>query len=144
MINIARIYDQKYNLLLQKFYKKLDVSDVQGDDEPEDINGYFGKTKFYREQVKLFPITVEEFIQIVAADNKIDSIMNVIREIDKDRNGYVTNNELTDIIKMIYPKELKAAILTPIIKKFASVANQILIDYKQFRDWIRLEVHEYL
>ena len=144
MINIARIYDQKYNLLLQKFYKRLDVSDVQGDDEPEDINGYFGKTKFYREQVKLFPISVEEFIQIVAAENKIDSIMNVIREIDKDRNGYVTNNELTDIIKMIYPKELKAAILTPIIKKFASVANQILIDYKQFRDWIRLEVHEYL
>lgn len=59
----------------------------------------------------------------MAANNKIDSIMTVIREIDKDRNGYVTNNELTDIIKMIYPKELKAAILTPIIKKFASVAN---------------------
>lgn len=59
LINIARIYDQKYNLLLQKFYKKLDVSDVQGADEPEDINGYFGKTKFYREQIKQFPITIE-------------------------------------------------------------------------------------
>ena len=70
--------------------------------------------------------------------------MNIIREIDKDRNGYVTSNELTDIIKMIYPKDLKAAILEPIFKKFASSANQILIDYKQFRDWLRLEVHELL
>ena len=68
--------------------------------------------------------------------------MNIIREIDKDRNGYVTSNELTDIIKMIYPKDLKAAIIEPIFKKFASSANQILIDYKQFRDWLRLEVHE--
>jgi len=31
-------------------YKKVDVSNFEGTDEPEDINGYFGKTKFYREQ----------------------------------------------------------------------------------------------
>lgn len=29
--------------------------------------------------------------------------MKVIGEIDKDRNGYVTNAELDDILKMLFP-----------------------------------------
>ena len=49
-INIARIYDQKYSIILEKMYKKVDVSNFEGTDEPEDINGYLGKTKFYRGQ----------------------------------------------------------------------------------------------
>jgi hypothetical protein len=28
MISIARIFDNKYNILNQKFYKKVDVSDI--------------------------------------------------------------------------------------------------------------------
>ena len=47
-VNIARIYDQKYNIILDKMYQKVDVTNFEGADEPEDINGYFGKTKFYR------------------------------------------------------------------------------------------------
>jgi hypothetical protein len=48
-INIARIYDQKYNIILDKMYSKVDVGNFEGVDEPMDPNGYLGKTKFYRE-----------------------------------------------------------------------------------------------
>lgn len=29
------------------------------------------------------------------------------------------------------------------MKKFSDVSNKILIDYKRFRDWMRLEVETY-
>lgn len=51
-INIARIYDQKYNIILDKMYNKVDVTDMEGLDEPMDVNGYLGLTRFYRTQVK--------------------------------------------------------------------------------------------
>lgn len=82
-------------------------------------------------------------IKIIANDNKIDSIMGTIKDIDKDRNGYVTHSELDDIMKMNYPKELSSRDVLPIIKKFSSVQNKILIDYKGFRDMLRLEVNKY-
>ena len=56
-INIARIYDQKYNILLSKMYTKVDVTNFEGIDEPEDINGYIGQTTFYRSIKKETAIT---------------------------------------------------------------------------------------
>jgi hypothetical protein len=35
-INIARIYDQQYNNILDKMYKKVDVTNTLGNDEPMD------------------------------------------------------------------------------------------------------------
>lgn len=29
-------------------YNKVDFADFEANDEPKDVNGYFGKTKFYR------------------------------------------------------------------------------------------------
>ena len=43
-MNVARIYDQKYNLILDKMYNKVDVANFEGIDEPMDVNGYLGKT----------------------------------------------------------------------------------------------------
>jgi hypothetical protein len=48
MLNIARIYDQKYNNLLSKMYGRVDVTELEGLDEPEDICGYLGQQKWYR------------------------------------------------------------------------------------------------
>jgi hypothetical protein len=48
VINVARIYDQKYSIILGKMYTKVDVQDFEAADEPMDPNGYLGKTKFYR------------------------------------------------------------------------------------------------
>ena len=64
-INIARIYDQKYNIILAKMYKKVDVTTFEGIDEPEDINGYIGQTKYYRSIKKESPLSEEEFLQII-------------------------------------------------------------------------------
>jgi len=63
--------------------------------------------------------------------------MLTIKEIDKDHNGYVTRPELDDIMKLHYHEELSDRNLNPIINKFSSLSNKILIDYKGFRDWIK-------
>ena len=60
--------------------------------------------------------------------------MKNIREIDRDNNGYVTNQELDDIFKMHYNNELKTKDIKTLFKPFASLQNRILIDYKKFRD----------
>ena len=63
-------------------------------------------------------------------------MMRVIGEIDKDRNGYVTNAELDDILKMIFPTTLGNKNIRGIFAHFSSSANKVLIDYKRFRDFI--------
>ena len=87
-------------------YEKLDISNVEDPDEPKDVNGYLGQTRFYREQVALREISPRTFIQMLSLDNKLGSIMTTIKEIDKDHNGYVTETELSDIIKLNYPEEM--------------------------------------
>lgn len=47
--------------------------------------------------------------------------MKVIKGIDRDNNGYVTNQELEDIFKMHYEKELKTKDLKQLFKPFASI-----------------------
>ena len=138
-INIARIYDQKYSIILDKMYEKVDVADMEGLDEPMDVNGYLGLTKFYRSQVKEEPITAQDFIKAIHKNFRLHEIMSTISYIDKDHNGYVTASELDDILKLFYP-ELQNRILLPHIKKFSSIQNRILIDYKGFRDWLKNEV----
>ena len=61
--------------------------------------------------------------------------MMMIKQIDRDHNGYVTSSELDDILKIKYPS-LKTKDLIPIVTKFSSIQNRILIDYKKFRDWV--------
>ena len=108
-------------MILDKMYQKVDVTNFEGADEPEDINGYLGKTKFYRMQKRLGPITEDEFIKIIRKNNKMEEIMRTIKEIDKDHNGYVTRTEMDDIFKMYYPPELDEKDILPIIKRFGSI-----------------------
>lgn len=78
----------------------------------------------------------EEFIRVIRKNNKMEEIMRTIKEIDKDHNGYVTRTELDDILKMYYPPELDEKDISLIIKRFGSIQNKILIDYKSFKKWI--------
>jgi hypothetical protein len=41
---VSRIYDQKFNIVIEKMYNKVDVADTEGQDDPKDVNGYLGKT----------------------------------------------------------------------------------------------------
>ena len=46
-------------------------------------------------------------LTIIAKGNRQRDVQIIIRQIDKDRNGYITSSELDDILKHHYPKELQ-------------------------------------
>jgi len=103
-------------------YGKVDVADHEGLDQPTDVMGYIGKTKYYRNAVKQTgPINAHDFIMIFYNENKLMDIMRTIGEIDKDRNGYVTATELDDILKLYYPEQLEPRNIMHLIKKFSSI-----------------------
>jgi hypothetical protein len=54
-----------------------------------DTSGYLGL--FYREKRVLTAIGEGELLEILVRDNKLQNIIKVIKEIDSDNNGYVTN-----------------------------------------------------
>lgn len=69
-------------------------------------------------------------------------IMLKVRQIDPRHNGFVTLQELDDIIKMSYPEQLNTRDICPIISKFESPQYKVLIDYKQLADWILLGLNK--
>ena len=54
-------------------------------------------------------------------NNKLKEVMTTIDEIDKQHNGYVTRNELDDILKLNMKQDLANKNLFPIINKFSSI-----------------------
>jgi hypothetical protein len=119
-------------------YKKVKLTEMDGiEDEPQDVMGFLGLASWMREKKVLKPITESEFIKLFMQNIKLKEVMLSIKEIDKDKNGYVTRTELDDIIKLHYKESLSDRNLTPIINKFSSISNKILIDYKAFRDWLK-------
>ena len=62
--------------------------------------------------------------------------MRTIYQIDKQHNGYVTTTELDDILKLNYKDELGNKDTRLIMRKYASIQNRVLVDYKKFRDSI--------
>jgi Ca2+-binding EF-hand superfamily protein len=70
----------------------------------------------------------------------MNALAFTIRQIDKDHNGYVTVNEMDDILKILYPKELDKADLKAIFKPFCSSANKVLLDYRLFKKFLRLDL----
>jgi hypothetical protein len=102
-----------------------------------DIIGFHGQTEHFRKKIKLVPITENDFLQVFTRENKLKEIMLSIRSIDPIFNGIVTRNELDDILKLHHSKELDNKDLMPLMKRFASVQNKILIDYKGFMQWIK-------
>jgi Ca2+-binding EF-hand superfamily protein len=73
---------------------------------------------------------------IINSNNKLAEIIRTIKEIDKQHNGFVTTTELDDILKMYYKEDLGDKDLRQIMKKYASIQNRVLVDYKLFRDSI--------
>ena len=45
---------------------------------------------------------IEDLIDIIAAENKLGQVFHLIKEIDRQKNGYVTDQELQDIFKVCY------------------------------------------
>lgn len=75
----------------------------QGDeaDVAKDPAGYLGQ--FTRINRKTEPISVTEFLNVFALENRMPQVTTMIRSIDKQRNGYITTSEMDDILKEVYP-----------------------------------------
>jgi Ca2+-binding EF-hand superfamily protein len=130
-INIARLYDQKYSIFNSKMYGKVDVFVSDGKDEPVDAAGYTGQ--FLREKLKLKLASTYEILGLVNKNKeRLSKVWLTIRHIDKQRNGYVTNTELDDILKEVFP-ELMNYDLSHIYQPFASIQNKVLIEHKKFQ-----------
>ncbi len=73
-----------------------------------------------------------EFVQIIRERPQLMRIVKkYIKDIDRDCNGYVTNQELDDIFKLVFPSQLGDKDLLRLFRNFASIQNTILIDYKK-------------
>lgn len=57
---------------------------------------------------------------IARGQDRLAKVWLIIRHIDKQRNGYVTNTELDDILKEVYP-ELMNCDLSHLYSPFASI-----------------------
>lgn len=141
-INLSRLYSIRLFAQTRAFYDKLDLYEEADNPNLVDTSGYLGL--FYRGDTKrtLPPLTESELVEILVRDNRLAAIMRVIRDIDQDNNGYVTNQELDDIFKLHYEKELGQREIKQVFKKFASIQNRILIDYKKVRDYFTKKVQE--
>lgn len=69
------------------------------------------------------------FAKLFIDNESLFQLVRTIKQIDKDRNGYVTNQELEDIIVLCHPV-LKDTSLLNLFKPFVDPINNMLVDYK--------------
>ena len=139
-INIYPMYDQKYNIMAQKVYEDINVRDPDKKDEAVDACGYKGE--FHRKPRDLNPLSELEWITHITKNDHLKEVFIKIREIDKQRNGFVTELELDDILKIVYPG-LDEFNLKPIILPFCCRENKILVDYKKFRMHVQKQMQAF-
>jgi hypothetical protein len=68
-------------------------------------------------------------------------IWKSIKKIDKDSNGYVTIEELDEIIREWFPLEMESKTMNRWLRgEYGSVANKHLINYKQLKNDINAKL----
>ena len=156
-LNVQQVYAARQMETMKRIYDKLKLGD-NTEDDAQDAAGFTGD--FHRKlktkgPLKQLPEPV--FFQLFACNKqKLNDFMRTIYSIDKDNNGYVTQTEIDDILKLIFAekhmKNLKGTTgltsldlydLTPFYKPFASSANRVLVDYKAFRDFLVNGIDKY-
>ena len=101
-----------------------------------DTAGYFGTNYRINENLtQQFTALhdIDVVVRAFAQDNKIIQILQTIKTIDKEKNGFVTNQELEDILKLFYKEQLGRYDLKPVLKQFSSQSNRLLINYTKFK-----------
>ena len=102
-------------------------SKVNFDDEDEDIAidaaGYTGKFLRIVDEKLLARCSIDYVAEAIYKENKLVDIMKSIKDIDIDHNGYVTNAELDDILKIYCPEQLKDKNLKKLFRPFAIIGN---------------------
>ena len=90
------------------------------------------------------PISEAELVSIFSDNNKIAEFYRYCREINPDKNGVVTTVELDDILRLLFPEELKGKDLTELFAPFCSEHNKILIDFKGFINTLNNKIKQQL
>lgn len=102
-IDITYLSIIQFNQQLKKIFDQLQLSELETD-EAKDAAGFTGE--FRRAAIDLQHISQEQFISFfVLYPKKISELMLAIRGIDSDRNGFITQTELDDILKLILSNE---------------------------------------
>jgi len=89
-INISKIFSIRNTMTLKDIYRQLDLTEEEKEDgEFVDASGYYGE--FYRQKETLEPCSLGELAACFKRKNRLHPMMRCIKQIDKDRNGFVTN-----------------------------------------------------
>ena len=105
-----------------------------------DLAGYVGD--FHRHRIggeeikKRTPLTEDELMEIMVKNDRLKEIALAFREIDPDRNGFLTQQELDDIFRESYREQMAGKNMFGLVKEFRSATNKILVDYNRFKKWV--------
>ena len=105
-----------------------------------DLAGYVGD--FHRHRIggeeikKRIPLTEEELMEIMVKNDRLKEIALAFREIDPDRNGFLTQQELDDIFRENYREQMIGKNMFGLVREFRSATNKILVDYNRFKKWV--------
>ena len=67
---------------------------------------------------------------LARSEKEYASMLRVIKDVDMDNNGFLTVTELDDILKLVYKVDFKDKDLSLFIKRFRSIQNRVLVDYR--------------
>ena len=59
-------------------------------------------------------------------------LIGEVKALDIDKNGFVTSSELNRIFTDIYEKEMEGKRMVKYLRKFSSVQNRVMINYRIF------------
>ena len=101
-----------------------------------DLAGYAGD--FHRHRVddtikKRVALSEDELAKMILDDDRMKDIALAIRQIDPDRNGYITQQEADDIFRENYSHQMQGKHMFGLLKEFRSNTNKILVDYNKFK-----------
>jgi Ca2+-binding EF-hand superfamily protein len=124
-------------------YQKIDGIESEEDKNgPSDMNGYHGEPLLRSNTTKLKECDEKELVGMFSQDiNRFNKVFGLIRTIDREHNGFVTITELEDIVKIVYQQELSDKDVVTYLKKYRSIQNKILVDYKHFKASILKQVN---
>ena len=82
--------------------------------------------------------TGEDFVVAVARRKMAEwgGVWRSVKKIDKDRNGYVTIEELDEIFREWFPLEMEGKTLQRWFRQWASVQNRNLINYREIKEQV--------
>jgi hypothetical protein len=80
-INIAKLYEVRYQDKLKKIYGNVRVAETD-DDVAIDTSGYTGNFHRNVDEKSLLPFSMTRLADLIVRDNKLVDIMRAIKDID--------------------------------------------------------------